>query len=41
MCKLSVIWLVCLVHFLVLGMTSSYAKQTEANIKSFITRSNR
>ena len=39
--RASIIWLVCLVHFLVLGMTQGIAKQTEANIKSFITRSNR
>jgi hypothetical protein len=36
MCKLSVIWVVCLVHFVVLGMSSLYAKQTEANIKTYI-----
>lgn len=41
MCKLSVVWVVCLVHFVVLGMSSLYASQCKSNIKTFITRSNR
>lgn len=35
---LAIVWLVCLTHMMILGITSSYAKQCKKEVEQFIVR---